>query len=374
MKIANKITLLIIFLSCVLGGSTWFGLRQIAHIRSELSAMINYDMVLMEAVTSVHQLQLQKNILLQQLIGIAEELGFEQTTFARGSYLRDQLKNIRQGINQYLQEGAKESQRAREAASGALRMTVSDDQRSELGGMVEGLERLEAARQAYHASLEQLLNAVEAGGFQLSLEDLENLQRQENGLSKDVQELLVWVQKFSRGSLTRSGQWEAQSQQTLVLCLWLSVLIGMILAIWIVRSIVRPLDRLSRAAVQIGKGDFNVQLDVSSHDELARLSETFNTMSRQLEEFKRRLEEQNASLKETNAELDRFIQFIGHEIANPLTMMVGYCAYLEQHAAATLDPKSQEALQGLRKSTVRMHQMVKELLEFNKAKRLTSPK
>ncbi len=368
MRIANKITLLIIFLLGGFGVNTWIGLRQMEHIRSTLAAMTNYDVVLTEAVTKIYQLQLQKSILLQQTIGIAEELGFEKLEFARNSYLRDQLKNIRRTLNEYTAEGAKASERARQAA-GARQMASDDDQRSQLGDMSEGLNRLDESRRKYHASIELLLDSVEAGCFQLSLEDLENLQRQENALSKDVHELLKWVQDFSRGSLARTEHWETQAQRTLLLCLWLSVIIGIVVTVWIVRSIVRPLGRLSAAAAQIGQGDFNVRLNVTSGDELAQLAQTFTTMAGQLEEFQRRLEEQNAHLKETNAELDHFIRVVGEEIANPLTMMVGYCAYLEQHASGTLDPKSLEALQGLRRSTVRMHQIAKELLEFNKTKR-----
>ena len=101
MKIANKITLLIVFLLCVLTASTWLSLRQMAIIRAEFADMADYDVALMGHVTSVHQLQLQKNILLQKIIGAAEELGFEQLTFARNSYLHDQLKGIREGLDKY---------------------------------------------------------------------------------------------------------------------------------------------------------------------------------------------------------------------------------------------------------------------------------
>lgn len=372
MRIANKITLLIVFLLCVMGANTWVGLSQMNHIRGAFAAMADYDVVLMESVTNVHELQLKKTVLLQQLVGIAEELGFEHLTFARSSYLHDQLKNIHAALGQHMQQGSEEITKGRSAAAGASHM-ASGDQRAKLTVMLGGLHQLESALKNYYASIEKLLGSVEAGGFQLSLEDLQNMQRQENTLSKDSKDLLKQVQDFSRDSLARTGQWEKQAQKTLMLSLWLSVTIGIILTLWIVRSIVRPLDQLSRATRQIGQGDFKIRLNASSKDEVAQLAQAFNTMSAQLDEFKTRLENQNTDLKETNAELDRFIRILGEDIANPLMMMVGYCAYLEQHAAAGMDPKSQEALQGLRRSTVRMHEMVKQLLEFNKAKRRQIP-
>lgn len=371
MKIANKILLLIVLLLCVLGASTWAALRQMANIRAEFAAMAEHDTVLTEAVTTIHQLQLQKNVLLQRTIGIAEELGSGQAPFARSSYLHDQLKTIQEGFAQYAQAGARETLRARGVAAEAFDVAGGEDQRGQLREMTQGLNRLESARRNYDASIAQMLASVEAGGFQLSLEDLENIQRQETGLAKDVEDLLKRVQAFSRDSLIRTGQWEAQAQRGLLLVLLVTVVIGCILALWLVRSIVRPLRFLSAAARQVGAGDFKVNLDTASGDELADLSKAFNAMSAQLEEFKARLEKQNQDLKKVNAEIDQFIRIMGEEIVNPLTMMIAYCAYIEQHAGTAMDPKSMEALQGIRKASTKMHQMVKDLLEFTKSKRLS---
>jgi signal transduction histidine kinase len=184
-----------------------------------------------------------------------------------------------------------------------------------------------------------------------------------------VERLLKDVQNFSRESLVKTGRWEAQAQHGLFLSLWVTVVGGFLLAWWIVGSIVRPLRRLNEAAVAIGQGHFQVRLSTGSGDELAKLAEAFNTMSGQLEEFKSRLEKQNHDLKTVNAELDRFIHIMGHDIANPLTVMIASCAYLEQHAGQAMDPKSLEALQGIRKASTKMHQMVKEMLEFTRSKR-----
>jgi len=372
MKIANKIILLIVFLLCVLGANTWVGVRQMANIRSEFAAMADYDVVLMEAVTSIHQLQLQKNVLLQRTIGIAEELGFEKVPFARVSYLKDQLKVIQEGMDQYAQAGARETLRARRTAAQAFDVAVGEEQRGPLREAMEGLNRLESARRQYDASIAAILASVEAGGFQLSLEDLENIQRQENALSKDVEDLLKRVQAFSRDSLLRTGQWEAQAQRVLLWSLLITVIVGCLLAWWLVQSIVRPLRSLDAAARQVGTGNFKVNLSAASKDELADLARAFNAMSAQLEEFKARLEKQNRDLKSANEELDKFIHIMGHDIVDPLTMMIGYCAYVEAHANG-LDPKSLEALQGIRRASTKMHQMVKDLLQFTKSKRLENP-
>ena len=191
MKIVNKITLLIVSLFCILAVNTWMGLHQMNNIRTAFSTMVTYDIGLMESVTAFHEIQMQKSVLLQRLIGVAEELGFEQLGFARSSYLHDQLKNMKAEFASLGKLGAAQSTKARELADHALNVAQDSDQKDQLKEMVMGLQRLDKARQGYNLSIDHMLGAVEAGGFQLSLEDLEEIQRQENTLSKDVGDLLI---------------------------------------------------------------------------------------------------------------------------------------------------------------------------------------
>ena len=370
MKISNKIILLIVLLLGGLSYSAWSGLYQMRQIRSGYSAMVTFDVALMRGVNSVYQIQLQKNVLLQQLISISEELGFEQTTFARSSYLQDQLKGIRSTYEQYTKEAAQQAQRAKDLSKGATNFNMVEEQKSTMLEIREGLTRLEAVRTDYDTSIMQMLKAVEIGGFKLSIEDLEKFQNDENRLTQDVAKILKTVQESLMTSLDQTKQWEKYAFKRFVYLLVAVFLLAFVLAFWIVSSIVRPINQLSKAVESIGEGNFNVQVNATTNDEMANLAKAFNDMSRKLEEYKIHIEKQNKDLKTVNEELDKFIHLMGHDILNPLTMMIAYCSYIEQHAASTLDEKNVESLQGIRKAATRMHTMVKELLEFTKSKRL----
>jgi HAMP domain-containing protein len=369
MRIANKIILLIVLLLCLMAASAWIGIRQMGNIRQEFSAMAHYDVTLTASVTTLHQLQLQKNILLQRLIGIAEELGYENLSFARSSYLHDQLLTIREGLKKYSEGGTTETLRAKDLFRQAGGLTSQADQRASIETMLATLERLEKTRRGYDDSLMKMLTAVEAGGFKLSLEDLENIQHQEDDLTAEVEGLLKFVQDFLGSSLARTVKWEASAQRQLWGLLLTSLVLSLALAFWIVRSIVRPLQELSAAVKTIGEGNFRVQVSTASGDELARLGQAFNTMSQKLEEFKLRLEKQNADLRMANADLDHFIHVMGHDIADPLMVMLAYCVYLEGHMGQSMDSKSMESLQGIRKASTKMHAMVQDLMKFAKSKR-----
>ncbi len=370
MKLSHKIILLVTFLLCVLAANTFIGLHQISRIRMEFFAMADNDVAFMEDVTAIHHAQLEKGILLQKLFGITEELGFETVGAARKQYLDDQLKGMAvqfadQGkdISRKMKEGRAHLGQAASSARGAGRA-------GQVTRSLAVLDRVEAKLAHYDALIDGILLAAQKGGFQLSLDDLEQLQSGENKVTADVRVLLKDVQGFVRASLARAALWQEQADRVLMFTLALSIAVSIALAIWILLSIVRPLKVLTHAAGEIGRGNFKLKLDHSSKDEIAQVAQAFNTMSRQLEEFKSRLESQNKDLKEANTDLDKFIHLMGHDIVDPLTGMIAYCAYLEKYAGPNMDAKSLEALQGIRKSSVRMHQMVKDLIKFTESKRL----
>lgn len=86
-----------------------------------------------------------------------------------------------------------------------------------------------------------------------------------------------------------------ESTMIIGLVLAAAVLLGIAIALPITRSIRNPLTRLDRAAAQVSQGDLEQQVVVTSHDELGRLSSTFNSMvdsiREQTEEIQRKNEE-----------------------------------------------------------------------------------
>lgn len=62
----------------------------------------------------------------------------------------------------------------------------------------------------------------------------------------------------------------------------LAMLLAVGAAIWLLRSKLRPLGDLVRQAQALGAGDLSVRLDVSSHDEIGQLADSFNQMGQAL--------------------------------------------------------------------------------------------
>jgi signal transduction histidine kinase len=116
---------------------------------------------------------------------------------------------------------------------------------------------------------------------------------------------------------------EAQRRSlALIVFTWIGSLgLGVVLSVYVIRRITRPLVQLSMAARNMGQGVFDGEVKVEGKDEIAMLAETFDQMIR-------RIKEQIASLRQANSMLiaqerltaiGQLAAGIAHEIRNPLS-------------------------------------------------------
>ena len=94
-------------------------------------------------------------------------------------------------------------------------------------------------------------------------------------------------------------------------------LLTMLVGLFIVRQVVRPLAKLSEAARRIGRGRLDVEVDVRGEDEIGQLASAFREMQDRLrriyEQLESRVEERTAELQEAtdslNAVLDSSTEY-----------------------------------------------------------------
>jgi signal transduction histidine kinase len=83
------------------------------------------------------------------------------------------------------------------------------------------------------------------------------------------------------------------------------LLFSILAAVWLARSMVRPIRTLQEGAARIGAGNLEQRIEVKTGDELEALAEQFNQMMVQLREsyagLERKVEERTAELQETLA-------------------------------------------------------------------------
>ena len=81
----------------------------------------------------------------------------------------------------------------------------------------------------------------------------------------------------------------------MIVALILAILVAIIIGFLFAKTIISPLEKLTKAAAQVSKGHLNIQANINAKNELGILAHTFNRMSTQLGELYQSLEEQVAA-------------------------------------------------------------------------------
>ena len=106
---------------------------------------------------------------------------------------------------------------------------------------------------------------------------------------------------------------------------------------WLTRRVVVPLERMSQTMEVVAAGDLSGRVPVEGSDEIARLSESFNTMIADLELTQGALRRQSSRLAEALQEVesveamkDSFLALVSHEVRTPLTSIMGGVEFLRE--------------------------------------------
>jgi nitrogen fixation/metabolism regulation signal transduction histidine kinase len=94
---------------------------------------------------------------------------------------------------------------------------------------------------------------------------------------------------------------------TLTLALTMALLVAIALAVLLADRLSEPLANLAQATQAVARGDFSLRTPVRSRDELGVLSESFNAMTRQLDEARRVLEANRDALETARARLENIL-------------------------------------------------------------------
>ncbi len=144
------------------------------------------------------------------------------------------------------------------------------------------------------------------------------------------------------------------AQRTAAGSLAIALLLATLIAIWLTRSISRPVQDLARGMKAVADGEFTQRLPMIERrtDEFGRLATSYQAMTAQLSE-----------LDKLKAE---FVSVASHELKTPINVIVGYLELLQENIYGELNPKQREICATLGKQAQTLTRLVKRLLDISR--------
>ena len=197
--------------------------------------------------------------------------------------------------------------------------------RTELGVV----DRLLADPSSTQALVEQVIAEIVTLANSIDTSMRSAMASRMDGLAQDVR------------AAQRSLLWQAAAliPGTLILVLFFILLVG------------RPMRQIDRAIRELGKGDYSKPIAVSGPADI-------ETLGRQLEWLRHRL-------AESTEEKNKFLRHMSHELKTPLANIREGTELLLDGSVGALDRQQQEVTDILRENSVKLQRLIENLLTFS---------
>lgn len=149
------------------------------------------------------------------------------------------------------------------------------------------------------------------------------------------------------------------------------VLVSVPWTAWLfVRSVVEPLDDLTRVAAEIAEGNLDVELQHDRSDEIGHLQDSLQQMAEQLNDRQQEVLRSYEELSCAHEELARmdalksdFVAVASHELRTPLSTITLYSDMLSSGEICPLDEAGLDAVTSIGSSATRLNSIVSDLMD-----------
>ncbi len=201
-----------------------------------------------------------------------------------------------------------------------LRITVVDSQ-----GRVLGDSEKEPSSMGNHSDRLEIIEAIENGfGQSTHFSDTLNYNMKYVAVRVGRDDRILGVVRFAL-PLSQIQLEIRIIYRVVMIGAIAAVIIALIAAYFVSRSITLPIRQMRETAQQIAKGEFGRRVRIKSKDELGELAESLNTMA---DELQQKME----NLRRLDRMRTDFVANVSHELKTPLTLIKGYIETLEDRA------------------------------------------
>jgi two-component system, NtrC family, sensor kinase len=204
----------------------------------------------------------------------------------------------------------------------------------------------------YKDSLIKLLKMQEDGHLIIPQDFIKLIQKQGRIITSELEEIVKNESQFTRDLI-------GKSRMIHLIALAPVFILSVLVALFLIFNVDRPLKTIGNAIIKISKGDFQNIPEIHTGDEFESLVTSLNTMLKELNKRNKELVQ-----AQKLASLGRLTSGVAHELNNPLNNISTSVQILLEELEDNDFEYKKELLIGAEKEVERSKEIVRSLLEF----------
>ncbi|MBU5306198.1 HAMP domain-containing histidine kinase [Clostridioides mangenotii] len=153
-------------------------------------------------------------------------------------------------------------------------------------------------------------------------------------------------------------------QQVVVFSIFIFIL-SIIIAYFISNQLTKPLVELSKKTREIAMGNFDIDIDINSDDELGKLSKDFKTMVEKIQFQINIIKNDRDNIKKLSEKQKKFFDNVTHELKTPMTSIIGYSEVLKDNQFTDIKFFN-KGINRIISEATRLNRMIVQLIEISK--------
>jgi methyl-accepting chemotaxis protein len=307
MKLGTKVYALVGFCLALVVLSAVVALWQINKIGAEVEEIAERDLPLTVAIATITAHQLEQAVELERAFRGAvavNSISDGQAVFEQSSTMFVQLATK---VEQEFVDVIALNQHAVETAS-------TQQSKGEFQKILQVMQKLAIEHKEFDRLSLRSFEMISAGNINQALTLLIDTEHVQDGLNKQLQEILHEVEKFSETAAVTAVKHEKFAMQLLMSISGISLIIGSILAFLLIRqSITLPLKEIATGLDALNSDDFTYDVKVYNNDEVGAVAKAYVTFKQHMITAKELTAEQENQKLETEKSRKKMLTKLADE-------------------------------------------------------------
>ncbi|MDC0661468.1 methyl-accepting chemotaxis protein [Marinobacter sp. SS21] len=281
-----------------------YGIIKVTKVGNELHTVSTEDMPLVELMTEVTIKQLEKSILIERGLRLAD------IPLAEGQ----SLGQIEARVTELAQDIDRQILAARELIARALVHAPTPEIAEEIRSLTSDLESVEQEHKAFEQEVSALFGEINSGQLAKAVAHAQEMEQAQTTLDHHLEAILLGIEQMTHHALETVEQDEQAALQGMIGLSLVSVVLGITIGLLLARSITGPLKTAVNAANALSEGDLTMDIQVTSRDETGQLLQAMKNMIAQLRDMILEINHSTAQLASSAEELSNITQQTSEQV------------------------------------------------------------